>query len=98
MDGMKARLFALAAVAVFGLFLLKGVTTGFVVSESCCTPQTQGCVAEKACPFLQQPAVVDDSSVVGFLILLTAGALVVGEVAWRRQRRKGKEGMTMRVV
>lgn len=95
---LRVRLGLLAVLGIFGLFLLQGGITGFVISQSCCIPgEGIACAPENVCN-LQQPSPGYSPSLIGTLIILLAVALVVAELRWEEKRRKKEYKKSIRVV
>ena len=96
----KIPLTILAIFLLFGIFLLKGGMTGFVISESCCFPPN--CAPENVCTAtaasIEQPALLapqDDSALagVGLLIIVISTALTFAYLKRHVNKLKEKENM-----
>jgi hypothetical protein len=96
----KTSLIILAIFLLFGVFLLKGEMTGFVVSESCCFPPN--CEPENACTAtgasIEQPALLapqDESALVGvgLLIVIISTALSFGYLKRNVNKLKEKKNI-----
>ncbi len=94
----KTPLIILAIFLLFGVFLLKGGMTGFVISESCCFPPN--CEPENVCTStgatIEQPAMLtpeDNSALsgVGLLIVIISTALAFGYLKTHVNKLKEKE-------
>ena len=94
---MRYKLILLALFAVFGVFLLRGGMTGYVISESCCFGPD--CAPENQCPTtgasLESPAYIgmEDSSAlsfVGFLVVALSIVMIFGYLI-RKTRQMKKE-------
>nr|MCK4929978.1 hypothetical protein [Nanoarchaeota archaeon] len=92
---MRNKIILLALFILFGIFLLRGGITGFVISESCCFGPE--CAPENMCPVepsLQRPAMLSSEdnnalSVVGLLIIVISVLMIFGYL--KKKVRKDKE-------
>jgi hypothetical protein len=96
----KISLIILAIFLLFGVFLLRGGMTGFVISESCCFPPN--CAPENICTAtgasIEQPALLapEDSSAlsgVGLLLIIISTALVFAYLKRHVNKLKEKENI-----
>ena len=102
MSGLGFRLSFLAVFFLFGAYLIGPSLTGLVIGESCCTPESENCSDENACPFLQMPVPPEPLPGIGLGLIVLAISLLVGELVWRRKKEEQKEELRrnrkMRVV
>jgi len=93
---MRNKLILLGLFALFGVLLLRGGITGYVISQSCCF--RPDCAPEYQCPVtnatLEKPALLSPEdnnalSIIGLLLTITSVLMISGYI--RRRLRKEKK-------